>query len=223
MPRATIVTVNGSALLQPILDLSAPLFRGLPRKLTAGGIGGLENGYAISIVLLLVVALESWIGRVSYLQSQLPRGGKPKPMKLSVPEYIGLLRKSFRMKKSLSDVFVLRDVIAHGHVWELEISDHETHGQVLHHAALLAGYGDKKHQGTLNQSTRRSSALSLNLVPSAVGIKDVAKVLDVIWKTMDFLAERGLIERSAFSYSGRLNRKPFDFWDLRQILRDAAS
>jgi hypothetical protein len=222
MPRNTVITVTGSAFLQPVLDLAVPLLRNAPRKLTAGRIGGLENGYALSMVLLLVVALESWVGRVSYLQAQLPKGGLPKPPKQSVPDYIASLRKSFRLKKSLTDVFVLRDAIAHGHVWELEISDHETHVQVLHRATLLTGYGDTKHQRTLNPTTRRSSALRLNLVPSAVGTKEVAKVLDVVWRTLDFLAKHDLLERAAFSYRGRLNGKPFEFWDLRQTLRDAA-
>lgn len=222
MPRSTIITVTGSEYLQPVLDLASSLLRNAPRKIIAGRVGGLENGYAISIVLLLVVALESWVGRVSYLQSKLLRGGKPKQPKVSVPDYIASLRKSFRLKKSLTDVFVLRDTIAHGHVWELDISDHETHIQVLHQATLLAGYGDTKHQRTLNQRTRKSSALGLSLVPSAVGTRDVAKVVDVIWRTLDFLAKRGLIERAAFSYRGRLSGRLFDFWELRQVLKDAA-
>jgi hypothetical protein len=222
MVRSTLITVTGSALLQPILDLTSSLLRSSPRKMIAGRIGGLENGYAISVVLLLAVALESFVGRVSYLQGQLPRGGAPKLPGTSVPDYIATLRKSFRLKKSLTEVFVLRDVIAHGHVWELEISDHETHLQVLHGATLLAGYGDKKHKRVLNQNTRRSSALALNLVPSAVGLREVYKVVDVVWRTLDFLAKKGLIERQAFSYRGRLNGKPFDFWDVRQLLKDAA-
>jgi hypothetical protein len=222
MPRNTIITVAGSAYLQPVLDLTASLLRNAPRKVVAGRVGGLENGYAISIVLLLVVALESWVGRVSYLQSQLPKGGKLKPYKRSVPDYIASLRKSFRLQRSLTDVFVLRDVIAHGHVWELEISDHETHTQVLHKAKLLSGYGDDKHKKTLVTSTRRSSALGLSLVPSAVGTREVAKVIDVIWRTLDFLAKRNLIERAAFTYQGRFNGRLYDFWELRQALKNAA-
>lgn len=222
MARITIITVTGSAYLQPILDLTSALLRNAPRKMIAGRIGGLENGYAISVILLLVVSLESFIGRVSYLQGQLPRGGKIKGPKESVPKYISTLRRSFRFEKSLTDVFVLRDAIAHGHVWELEVSDHESHIQVLHNARILFGYGDPKHKKTLNEKTRRSSALSLNLVPSAVGLREVYKVVDVVWRTLDFLAKANLIERQAFTYRGRLNGKIFDFWEIRHLLKNAA-
>jgi hypothetical protein len=214
MTRNVVITVTGGAFFQPILDLTDRLLSHPPRKPVAGRVGGLENGYAISIVLLLVVALESFVGRVSYLQGRQVRSA-------SVPDYIATLRRSFRLKKSLAEVFVLRDAIAHGHVWELDISDHETHIQVLHRAHLLAGYGDKKHRKALNLNTRRSSAAGLNLVPSAVGIKDVSKVFSIVWRTLEFLARNDLIERAAFSFRGRFRGKPFDFWDIQQLLEDA--
>ena len=103
----TIITVTGSAYFQPILDLADRLLQKPPRKVVAGRIGGLENGYALSIVLLLVVALESFVGRVSYLQSQSPKG-KPKRPRTPVPDYLADLRKSFGLQKSLTEVFVLR-------------------------------------------------------------------------------------------------------------------
>jgi hypothetical protein len=217
----TLITVTGSSYFQPILDLSEHLVKRERRKVIAGRIGGLENGYAISIVLLLVVALESYIGRVSYLQSKLPTGGKQKSPRTSVPDYLASLRKSFRLQRSLTEAFVLRDCIAHGHVWELEVSDHAAHGQVLRRATLLPGYGDYKYKVTINPRTRRSSIAGLNLVPSAVGAREVEKVLSLVWRTLDFLAKRKLIERAAFSYRGRFQGKLFDFWQLHGVLKNA--
>ena len=189
--------------------------------MVAGQIGGLENGYAISIVLLLVVALESYMGRVSYLQSKLPNGGKQKQLRVSVPDYLVTLRKSFGLQKSLTEAFVLRDAIAHGHVWEFEVSDHVTHGQVLRRASLLPGYGNYKYQVALNSRTRRSSIGGLNLVPSAVGAREVHKVLSLVWRTLEFLAKNKLIERSAFNYRGRFRNRLFDFWELRSVLKNS--
>lgn len=214
-----IITVAGSSYFQPISDLVERLLQRERRKVVAGRVGYPENGYALSIVLLLVVALESYVGRVSYLQREEPKVGKKKGT--SVPDYIASLRKSFGMQKSLTEVFVLRDVIAHSHVWELTVSDHAVHGQVLRAAALLPGYGDYKYKVVINPRTRRSSVLGLNLVPSAVGIREVHKVFTVVWRTLEFLAKSRLLERAAFAHYGRFRGKPFEFWELRHVLKEA--
>ena len=205
-----------------MLDLVERLIQRERKQLVAGSIGGLENGYALSVVLLLIVSLESHIGRVSYLQSNLTKGGRTKSPRQPVPDYLAGLRRSFRMQKSLTEVFVLRDAIAHGHVWKLEVSDHMVRGQILRAAALLPGYGDYKYKISLNPRTRRSSILGLNLVPSAVGFAEVEKVLNLVWRTLDFLAKHKLIERAAFAYRGRFQGKLFNFWDLRTVLKNAA-
>jgi hypothetical protein len=111
---------------------------------------------------------------------------------------------------------------AHTGTWELEVSDHETHLQVLHRATLLSGYGNNKHQCVLNANTRRSSAQGLDLVPSAVGVREVRKVADVVWKTLHFLARNSLLEPNAFEYRGRYQGRPFDFWSFRELLKNAA-
>ena len=218
----TLITVTGSSYFQPVLDLVERMLQRERKQLVAGRIGGLENGYALSVALLLIVALESYIGRVSYLQGKLAKGGRQKPSRQPVPDYLAELRRSFRMQKSLTEVFVLRDAIAHGHVWELEVSDHMVRGQILRAASLLPGYGDYKYKIVLNPRTRRSSILGLNLVPSAVGLGEVEKVLNMVWRTLEFLSKHKLIERAAFTYLGRFQGKLFNFWDLRAVLKNAA-
>lgn len=178
----TIVTVTGFTYFQPILDLAERLLQRERRKVVAGRVGERENGYSLSIVLLLVVSLESYVGRVSYLQRRDPKG-KVKPPRTTVPDYLATLRKSFGLQKSLTEVFVLRDVIAHGHVWELTVSDHAAHGQILRRADLLPGYGDYKYKVAINPSTRCTSINGLNLVPSAVGREEVFKVFNLVRRT----------------------------------------
>lgn len=216
----TIVTVSGSTYFQPILDLAERLLLKERRKVVAGRVGERENGYSLSMILLLVVALESYIGRVRFLQKR-NRNGKSKPARTSVPDYLTSLRKSFGLQKSLTEVFVLRDVIAHGHVWELEISDHATHGQILRRADLLPEYGDYKYKVVINPRTRRSSINGLNLIPSAVGRDEVIKVFNIIRRTFQFLVRNGLLESAAIQFHGRLRGKPFDFWQLEEELRRA--
>ena len=218
-----LITVAGSVYCQPILDLVERLLQKESRKVVAGRIGYRENGYAVSVILLSVVAFESYVGRVRYLQSQRVPPAPPKPEKKkkreAIPDYLAGLSRSFRLQKSLTEVFVLRDVLAHGHVWELDISPHKTHGQILRQATLLPGYGDYKYDVAINPRTRRSTICGLNLVPSAIGLNEVAKVLDIIQRSLESLAKANLIERNSFSFHGRFRGVPFDFWKLPELLR----
>jgi len=217
-----LVTVSGSAFFQPILDLCE---RMLPHRFSpviAGRRRARENDYALSIVLLSVVMLESFIGRVSFLQEQHGPKGKPRGRRTSIPEYIASLRRSFPLQKSLTEVFVLRDAIAHGHVWTLKVSDHAKHGQVLHSAALGAGFGSNTHTERVNPTTRRTRALGLHVVPTAIGTEEVIKVLSTIQKVLQFLVRRKLLEPNVIAYRGRFRGRPFDFWQVIAELRSAA-
>lgn len=217
-----LITVVGSGYFQPILDLTERLMQQPASKLKGANLNGIENGYALSIVLLSVVMLESLIGRVSDLQARLGPKGKTKKFQTSVPLYIAELRKTFTLEKSLTEVFVLRDAIAHGHVWSLEVSSHERHGHQLLSAKLGAEYGNRQFKSRVNPVTRRTRALGLHVVPSAVGRDEVIKVLDVIHKVLKFLARSRLIEANVFSFHGRLYGKPFEFWTVMQVLRCSA-
>jgi hypothetical protein len=220
--RDRLITVVGSGYFQPILDLAERLVQKPRGKVNASRINGRENGYALSIVLLSVVMLESFVGRVSDLQARLGANGKTKAFRTSVPSYIAQLRRSFTLEKSLTEVFVLRDAIAHGHVWQLEVSSHERHGQLLRSAALGTQYGNEQFKRRVNPNTRRTRALGLHVVPSAVGREEVIKVLDVIHRVLKFLARSHLIEPNVFKFRGRFDCKPFDFWSVLQVLRCAA-
>lgn len=216
------ITVVGSAYFQPILDLTERLIQRPSGRAATSCINGRENGYALSIVLLSVVMLESFVGRVSYLQEGLGSRGKAKASRTSVPSYIAGLRKSFTLEKSLIEVFVLRDAIAHGHVWSLEVMSHKNHSQVLQSAALGAQYGNEQFKKRVNPAMRRTRALGLHVVPTAVGRGEVIKVIDVIHRTLKFLARSRLIEPNVFSYRGRFQRRPFEFWSVLEVLRSEA-
>lgn len=218
--RDQIITVVASAYCQPIADLVEGLVRRPRGQVVAARIGERENGYSLSIVLLLVVMLEAYVGRVNDLQLRRGPKGITMKMKTSIPDYLVSLRRSFRLHKSLTEVFVLRDAIAHAHVWTLDVSGHRTHGMILRSANLGNSYGDKKHCAVVNPTTRRTRSLGLNVVPSAVGRREVEKVFDVVHRVLTFLIRSKLLEPNVISYHGRFRGRPFDFWELKKILKE---
>ena len=216
-----IITVVGSAYYEPIADIVDKLLARERLGATTVKRGHRENGYSSAIVLLLVVAFESYVTRVSYLQRQKPIGGKPKFRRVSVPDYLAQLRKSFSLQKSLTEVFVLRDVLVHNHLWTLTISNHESKHLILRRAIKDNEFGDYKYAVSVNPRTRRTTVLGLNVVPTSVGLREVVKVFDVLWRAFQFLVKAKLLERAAFdtnvSYGGKMQK----FWELRRAVRSA--
>ncbi len=216
-----IITVVGSSYYQPIADLIQRLLAHERLGATTVKRGYRENGYSSAIILLLVVAFESYVTRVSYLQRQLSKDGNPKMKRTSVPDYLTQLRKSFTLQKSLTEVFVLRDVLAHNHLWTLTMSYHESKHLILRRAVKDTEFGDYKYDVSVNSKIRRTSVLGLNVVPTSVGLREVAKVFDVLWRAFRFLEMGGLLERAAFDTNVRYERASTKFWELRHVVQAA--
>lgn len=218
-----IITVVGSAYYEPIADLLHKLLPHVGRGATTVKRGYYENGYSAAVVVLLVVAFESHIARVNFLQRQMGAAGKPKRKRVPVPDYLQELRKSFRLQKSLTEVFVLRDVLVHNHLWTLTISPHQTKHLILRRAIRDVECGDYKYSVSVNAQTRRTSVLGLNVVPTSVGLRDVARVMDVLWRALQFLEKSQLLERAAFDTNVRYAGQMQKFWELRDVLGTARS
>ena len=215
------ITVVGQRYFQPILDLAQMLLSRPTGEMTSSCLGHHENSYSLCIVLLSVVMFESLVGRVNFKQKSLGIEGKPIQKREPIPKYISRLRKSFTLEKSLSEVFVLRDVIAHGHVWLLESSSTTGQHSQLRNATKGEEYGNNAFKDRVNLKTQRTKALGLHVVPTAIGRQEVVKVLDTIFRTLQFLAHSQLIEPVAFSFPGRFKGHPFDFWSIVDVLRNA--
>lgn len=217
-----LITVAASGFFQPILDLCERMVQRPRQPVVASRVAFRDNGYALSVVLLAVVMFESFIGRVSDLQGRPGASGRTIRPRESVPDYLIALRKSFPLEKSLIEVFVLRNAIAHGHVWSLTVSPHATRGSVLREAKLGAAYGNAQHRLRVNPNTRRTRALGLHVVPSAVGRDEVVKVLGVIHRVLLFLVGAKLLEPNVIAYHGRFQSRPFDFWRVIEVVDRAA-
>src|SRR3989442_12991098 len=111
------VSILGSSYFQPIADLlDRWLSRARPRS-NAVQSGYYEHGYAASVVLLLVAMFESYIVRVRYIQ----RSRIPTNLRTALDVLLHLYPR-LHHRKALTDVYVLRDVIFHNHLWEIEYS-----------------------------------------------------------------------------------------------------
>lgn len=198
------ITVVGSAYFQPIADLVEKLLRRTAPEPYPAGTSLRENGYAASIVILLVAVLESYTARLRFLRNdELIAGAK------STPDLLIEYFPELMTKDDLVEVFLLRNLVAHNHIWHLDVSDVEKQGAPTLSTPIELGFKTNKHYDSIvDVATRKTKRLNLNANPSAVDRIDAKKVFQVIWNTLSFMnaknfAHTPLAGRKVY-YDGRL-------------------
>jgi hypothetical protein len=218
--QSNLVTIIGEGYLQPIADLMEKwLARPPPPAPNRIQSGFYENGYAAAVVLLLVAMFESYVSRLRYLQDAK---GKAIPTNMrNATEVVHHVFPHLRHKKALGDVYVLRDVLIHNHLWEVHYQYGGSHPMVLKRATRSLASGDKKYASRVSSVTHRTKALRLSALPTRVNRTDVRKVFDTIWKTLLEFERANLFAISNQHVRFRGNRIPFH--ELRYLLNTAGS
>jgi hypothetical protein len=215
--QSDLITIIGEGYFQPIADLVDRWLLRKPPPPNKILSGFYENGYAAAVVLLLVAMFESYVSRLRYLQDAK---GNAVPMNArNATEMVHHVFPRLRHKKALEDVYVLRDVLIHNHLWEIDYQWGGSQPMVFKRATKSPASGDRKYGSRVNPGTHRTKALRLSTFPTRVNRTDVRKILDTIWKTLlEF--EKANPNRFAISNQHvqfRGNRIPFH--ELRNLLK----
>jgi hypothetical protein len=159
-------------LLQPITDLFRLM--GSPEGPNEVQASKSENGYASAISLLGAVVIESVCNRARYISKDIDRKGAVETLRSLA---------GHELAADIEEIFVLRDVIAHNHLWEAEIADDETRGLALTSARRRQGYGDEKFSRVVDQVSRRTKRLKLDIFPNRIhrgtALQVIRKVAEV--------------------------------------------
>lgn len=177
--KDTLVSILGSSYFQPIANLVERWKAFTPHRPNKVQSGFYEHGYASSVILLLVAMFESYVVRLRFVQgSKVPANAR------TALDVVFAVFPRLRHRKALIDVYVVRDVIFHNHLWEIQYSWGGSPTMVLHAATMHPAFGDRKYTARVNPTTRRTRALGLSVIPTRVDRRDVRKVFDTIWKTL---------------------------------------
>lgn len=174
----SVISVAGGAYFQPIADLVDRL-RTVPSPTDGNEVHASrrENGYAVSVCLLAVVALESFLARARHLKHGKAPGG------------FGLFRElypAFPNHQEIAEAFVIRDLLAHNHLWEIDFTwDADGPLQLLH--ATRSFGGDGKYQQYVDVDARCTKSLRLHVVPNRVDRRDAAIVLKTVWHALELM------------------------------------
>jgi hypothetical protein len=200
--NANYLSIIGFGYLRPILALLERL-EALPRS-AVNEVHAAQplNGFSASIVALSVLLVESAIARTQY-----DLGVKPPKRPL---EFFRSQFSTCPHLEELQELYVIRDVIAHNHVWEANFTWDEGLGMRLHWAELTSGYGDSKLEKVIDTNTRTTKLLNLNLFPTRINRSDAIVVLKSAVSILRYLEEFGSslvnISNQHEMYKGSLER-----------------
>jgi hypothetical protein len=194
------VSVLFANLLQPIVDLFDLMEQKEPTGPNEVQASKAENGYAASIAVLAALVVESVCNRVRYVRGDAGRKGAVQT--LSELQAGGLA-------DDVEELFVLRDVIAHNHVWEAAIAENDTKGLALLSATKQAGYGDDKFDRTVDLQTRHTRRLHLDVFPNRIHRETAVVVLQKCVEVLRFL------ENSDIRFVGATD--PHVIWQSRPV------
>ena len=180
----SMVTIIGSSYFEPIALLFAQLDEHTVPTNSGVQTSPRENGHAVSVCILAVACLESFVMRARYINNP----GDPKLDK-SVPKFLSSLYSDFPYEVELTELYILRDLLVHNHLWEIEYSWNEEPG-LIQRSIDKRTNGDKKYQHHIGQKKQKTNKLGIHVNPVLVGRDDAKTVLCVVWKTLRFLQEK---------------------------------
>ncbi len=100
-----IISIIGSQFFTPIAELIDNWVTRRPVRRDSVGAPFHEGGYAVSVIILLVTTLESYVARDRFFSEKQPRHWH-----VGVPEYMREIY-NYRSFARLSELFVVRDAI----------------------------------------------------------------------------------------------------------------
>lgn len=178
----SLVTIVGSSYFEPISALLERLEKydkGSSNEVQAGYY---VNGFASAICILAVVCLESYVMRVRYMN----KATQKEIDKVSVPVYLRRLYQDFPFEDELSEIHIVRDALAHNHLWEVSYSWDDEKAMILRSVNKWSS-GDDKYQRYVDPNTNLTKKLRLNVSPIKIGRSDAISVLQTMWKILIFL------------------------------------
>ena len=198
-----LVTIIGDSYFEPICTLLERLECFKEDRSDAQS-GFHVNGYSASICLLAVACLESYVMRVRAVHNASQ--GDIDRAKISV--YLKKIYPDFPYGDEVREIYILRDVIIHNHLWEVKFNWNDECISVVDANKRSSGNGGyATHVDTLGRKTK---TLGLTVNPIKVGKAEVHKVLQVMWKVLIFLENKDsnqcYVSASHYQYKRKMVR-----------------
>ncbi|MDO9319855.1 MAG: hypothetical protein Q7V56_16900 [Gammaproteobacteria bacterium] len=179
------------------------------------GVGMHENGYSAALVVLLIAVLESYTSRVRIMRKSEISGDT------NTPALLSKLFPALPTKDELVEVCLVRNVVAHNHVWHLDVSDfHNAGAPTIANPRELGFKPNQNYDVVVDVATRTTRLLRLNISPTSVDRTDVWKVFDVTWRTLKYMNAQNFSDTPLGGSTVAFRGKRREFADLLQELKN---
>ena len=152
-----------------------------------------ENGLSSAAILLIVTSIESMAIGVSDRKEELGNI-QFKPLQK--------LKEIFddQLYSKVKEAFVVRDVIAHGHLWKGNYKYDAEYTTMFFEGEpeLVEAFGDKKFKAVMEPDKRTTRILGLNLFTTRINHSDVLICLDILKQVSRKFKKDKLLEVSMF-------------------------
>ena len=141
-----------------------------------------EHGHAAAAIILSVIGIEAYRNRIYFLEKRgIDRRSSVTSHLCNILAKKSISFPTSKLKPLLEEVFVVRDVIAHNHIYQVNVYYDQGWMMLGHKQKLLEGYGfDSKYKSSVNPRTKKTKLLKLNVQPAKIGFEDIFTVLVVI-------------------------------------------
>ena len=205
MKREKIISCIGLGYIKPILDLYKGLISYDYSRNSKIKVSPLENGYSVSIIVLSVLIVESYLNRIKYLEKN-----KSKNLKFFENKFG---KENPHLYKKLIEIYILRDLIVHNHIWLSSYEYDDNYNEIKIYQKLLNGYGSKrgkkgdwKYNLYVNKKTKKTKCLELNVNPIKINTKDVKIVLKVLKELFELFDNTNpsysVMKNNSFEFNG---------------------
>jgi hypothetical protein len=175
--------------LQPLTLLVARLVA-RNRESVPGKTNEIELDWALPVILLTVVMFESYLGWVQR------HGSTGVDTEKSAYSFYENLRQKFRELPDVTEAFILRDIVAHNHIWGVDFQWGESKDVLS--ISHIAG-GDRKWERNIDKATG-TTASGLHVIPTQIDRNDVRAVLSIVVTAMESLISLKLLLPQALSH-----------------------
>lgn len=170
-----------------------------------------ETDWSISAILIDAVMLECWLGWVRFHKDvQAPE------TRSALRFYRYLQTQHEGMLPDIDEIFVIRDVVAHNHIWNIDYEWGDD-GTTLRSLTHVEG-GDRKFLEALTFESGTSVEMALHLIPSIIDRTDVFKVVCRTVNAMIGLVDLNLLLPQSLTDQGGFKGRRITLRDLPSML-----
>jgi len=169
-------------LLQPIANLCDCMLQlgcGEPNEVQTSP---MENGYAISIIALAAFLLEGACGRARFVSGS----DQKRCSAADTLRHFG----GNDLADKVEEIFVVRDAIAHAHLWKAKILWTENDLRFAEPPVRLPSYGDKKFHRIVDLNSRTTRQLELDIFPTRIHRSTAVIALKECAEALQFLESK---------------------------------